>query len=319
MPEEGLLPPLAFQGRWRRYQELALEAFERDRQAGRRSTHVLAPPGSGKTVLGMEIVHRAHALGGLRAEVERDAATWRGAAANRRSREIARIKATIKREIARGAHKGVELADLLEPAAHRRVETLRQLGVGTLVLDECHHLASLWGYVVRTVTALHQQDVGTPLSFPEWVITRLRARRTGAEEPELPWASFQRRHPALARAGLRFLASAGLLLPEHAPRGEGYREPPTLGDWLVLLEDYALRCLAPDPSPAAAERHRAIAAALRDLGYRLTRQGIRRAASDVDLLLANSTAKTLALAEVLACEIDVRGARLRALVLCDAE
>jgi len=470
MPEEGLLPPLAFQGRWRRYQELALEAFERDRQAGRRSTHVLAPPGSGKTVLGMEIVRRlgtralvlcpnsavqaqwlrtaelfsasegvagpepdapiacltyqslcqiqdpeiflgnaaerrwiadrAHALGGLRAEVEREAATWRGEAARRRSREIARIKAAIKREIARGAHEGVELADLLEPAAHRRVETLRQLGVGTLVLDECHHLASLWGYVVRTVAALlgdvhlvgltatppdeltdqeaelyqgllgpvdftiptpavvregflapyqelawltepleseadwlaehdlrfrqlvtdlHQQDVGTPLSFPEWVITRLRARRTGAEEPELPWASFQRRHPALARAGLRFLASAGLLLPEHAPRGEGYREPPTLGDWLVLLEDYALRCLAPDPSPAAAERHRAIAAALRDLGYRLTRQGIRRAASDVDLLLANSAAKTLALAEVLACEIGARGERLRALVLCDAE
>jgi hypothetical protein len=49
---------LAFQGRWRRYQELALQAFERDQQAGRRSTHVLAPPGSGKTLLGMEIVRR---------------------------------------------------------------------------------------------------------------------------------------------------------------------------------------------------------------------------------------------------------------------
>jgi hypothetical protein len=55
MPEEGVLPSLAFRGRWRRYQELALEAFERDRRAGRRSTHLLAPPGSGKTVLGMEI------------------------------------------------------------------------------------------------------------------------------------------------------------------------------------------------------------------------------------------------------------------------
>jgi hypothetical protein len=58
MPEEGVLPPLAFRGRWRRYQELALEAFEHDRLAGRRSTHLLAPPGSGKTVLGMEIVRR---------------------------------------------------------------------------------------------------------------------------------------------------------------------------------------------------------------------------------------------------------------------
>jgi superfamily II DNA or RNA helicase len=57
-PEDGVLPPLAFRGRWRRYQETALEAFERDRRAGRRSTHVLAPPGSGKTLLGMEIVRR---------------------------------------------------------------------------------------------------------------------------------------------------------------------------------------------------------------------------------------------------------------------
>jgi hypothetical protein len=171
-PDERTLPPLAFQGRWRRYQELALEAFERDRGAGRRSTHVLAPPGSGKTVLGMEIVRRlgaralvlcpnsavqaqwlrtaelfgagdgvaaadadapiacltyqslcqvqdpevalgnaaerrwtadrARALGVPYAEVEREAASWRGAAARRRSREVARIRAAIKREIARG-------------------------------------------------------------------------------------------------------------------------------------------------------------------------------------------------------------------------
>ena len=183
MPDDGALPPLAFQGRWRRYQELALEAFERDRRAGRRSTHVLAPPGSGKTLLGMEMVRRlgaralvlcpnsavqaqwlraaelfgapdgvaapdtdapiacltyqslcqihdpelalgnaaerrwitdrAQALGVPYAEVERDAASWRGAAAQRRSREIARISAAIKRDIARGAHRGVELADLL--------------------------------------------------------------------------------------------------------------------------------------------------------------------------------------------------------------
>src|SRR5215470_3202124 len=49
---------LAFQGQWRRYQQLALDAFERDRAAGRTRTHVVAPPGSGKTLLGMEIVRR---------------------------------------------------------------------------------------------------------------------------------------------------------------------------------------------------------------------------------------------------------------------
>ena len=49
---------LAFTGEWRRYQSLALEAFERDIEHGRRCTHIVAPPGSGKTLLGLEIVRR---------------------------------------------------------------------------------------------------------------------------------------------------------------------------------------------------------------------------------------------------------------------
>src|SRR5262249_28592644 len=58
VPEIGRL---AFAGVWRRYQVLVLEAFEDDRRSGRRSTYVVAPPGSGKTVLGVEMVRR---LGG---------------------------------------------------------------------------------------------------------------------------------------------------------------------------------------------------------------------------------------------------------------
>ena len=52
------LERLRFHGEWRRYQELALAAFEEDRRQGRRRTHIVAPPGSGKTLLGMEIVRR---------------------------------------------------------------------------------------------------------------------------------------------------------------------------------------------------------------------------------------------------------------------
>ncbi len=277
---------------------------------------------------------------------------------------------------------------------------LRRNGVGTVVLDECHHLASLWGYVVRAaveelgdvhlvgltatppdelakeelelyeallgpvdftvptpavvrerflapyqelawltpvleterawlaehdlrfqelITTLHD-DSGEAMSLPSWVIDRMRERRRGAEDDAaVSWASFQRRQPALAQAGARFFASAGLELPPGVPRGEGYREQPSLDDWLVLLEDYALRCLAGDSSPAAAARYDAIAAALRSLGFTLTRQGIRRGASDVDRLLTHSAAKSIALTEVVGCEYDARGERLRALVLADAE
>jgi superfamily II DNA or RNA helicase len=472
---EPALASLAFRGAWRHYQQAALEAFERDRQAGRRHTHIVAPPGSGKTLLGVEMARRlgapalvlvpnsavqaqwlqivgrftgaggppaheiarpdpqapiaclsyqafcqvddpsvvlegaaerrwaaerAAATGQPVDEVIGEAARWTGAAAARRRRELGRITAAIKREVARGEHAGLGLDELLSEPARRRVETLLRRGVGTLVLDECHHLASLWGYVVRAVrqalgevhlvgltgtppeeltraelelyegllgpvdytiptqavvreghlapyqelawlchpldaetdwlaqhdqrfqellTTLHDpQDTG-PLGFAAWVITRARHRSPAGGQAEVTWASFQRRSLELARACVRFLASAGLVLPDGAPRGEGYRQPPDLEDWLVLLEDYTLRCLRAHASPEAADRDQAIGAALRDLGFTLTRQGIRRGASDVDRLLSQSGAKSLALADIVSCEYEARGLRLRALVLTDSE
>ena len=48
----------SFTGQWRGYQSQCLEAFEADRAAGRHQTLLVAPPGSGKTVVGLEIVRR---------------------------------------------------------------------------------------------------------------------------------------------------------------------------------------------------------------------------------------------------------------------
>ena len=169
------------------------------------------------------------------------------------------------------------------------------------------------------ITALHD-DVEGPYSFPGWVITRVRERRRSADdETQVAWEDFQKARPALARAGVRFLGSAGLPLPDGAPRGEAYRRPPDLDDWLVLLEDYALRCLRASSEDGAAGRYEAVAAALGELGFRLTRQGIRRGTSEVDRLLTGSQAKALGLVEVLAAEMESRGDALRAVVLCDSE
>jgi hypothetical protein len=169
------------------------------------------------------------------------------------------------------------------------------------------------------ITALHE-DAESAHSFPGWVITRVRERRRSADDDaQVPWEEFQHSRPALARAGVRFLASAGLALPKGAPRGESYRRPPDLDDWLVLLEDYALRCLYASPESAAADRYEAVSAALAELGFKLTRRGIRRGTSEVDRLLTGSQAKALGLVEVLGAEMEVRGDALRALVLCDAE
>ena len=92
------------------------------------------------------------------------------------------------------------------------------------------------------VTELLDVDEDGPLDLGQWVVTRLRQRSRG-DGDEIPWSDFQRRQPALAAAGVRFLGSAGLPLPPGAPRGEAYRRPPDLADWVVLLEDWVLRCL----------------------------------------------------------------------------
>ncbi|HET6551298.1 MAG TPA: DEAD/DEAH box helicase family protein, partial [Solirubrobacter sp.] len=213
---------LRFFGEWRPYQRAALAAFEKDRHNGRTRTHIVAPPGSGKTLLGVELIRRvgaralvlapnqgiqqqwpravgqftdtpaeyagadtlkpiaclsyqalcqlddpeivlgrlaqtrwaderAAATGMTPEEAEREGEAFEGAAAERRARELTKITAALKREVARGEHANLELRDLLSETARKRVQQLAKLGVGVVLLDECHHLASLWGYVVRAV------------------------------------------------------------------------------------------------------------------------------------------------------------------------
>lgn len=451
-----------FDGAWRRYQRDALAAFEADRAAGRHQTLLVAPPGSGKTVIGLEIVRRLgepalvlcpsqvirdqwrarqslfgelddalHALtyqavcqAGdpddlLRDAAERhwaaerasatgeapeallaDARAWTGTAARRRDREVAALLRAYRRQAAAGRVDGLRADELLSPTARERLERLRDAGVRVVVLDECHHLLSLWGALLRVVldelqpthvvgltatnpreltadqaelyrALLNEPDYEIPtpavvreghlapyqelvqlctplasehawlaerharfeealitlgngppgreqLGLHEWLTLRL-VERGGAGGAQLSWSELARRRPALARAGLRWLHATGGPWPEGAPRGEEQRTAPTIDDWVVLLEDYAMRCLQPDGGEEAERRLSVLRLALGDLGFRLTRRGIRHHGGEVDRVLLNSGAKPLALCDALACELDVRGERLRAVVLADTE
>lgn len=218
----GSLPSgIGFSGAWHPYQAQALEAFEAGRAAGRTRTHLTAPPGAGKTMMGWECIvrlgrpalvlaptatvqgqwpqyarwfypdpsslaacgigapvscltyqalcqlddpesglrqmaltrvaaQRAAQLGVDEHQAAEELAGWSGAAARRLDGQLRGQVRAIKREIARGAGH-VNLAALLSPAVRERIQTLKDSGVGTVVLDECHHLASMWGYVVEAV------------------------------------------------------------------------------------------------------------------------------------------------------------------------
>ncbi len=53
----------------------------------------------------------------------------------------------------------MRLFDLLHPNSRSLVEALRVGGYKLVVLDECHHLFSLWGYVVRDLVEMLGRDV----------------------------------------------------------------------------------------------------------------------------------------------------------------
>jgi superfamily II DNA or RNA helicase len=209
--------------RWplRRYQRLAIEAFERERAAGRTRCYLVLPPGAGKTVLGLEIARRRGeralvlcpntavqaqwlaqwddfqparvpasaeadgaapltvltyqalcSFGGDEALDEQALALWQAAlaaeqglapaaaaariadwasAAPRLYRaELARYRGRARRLIARGGDRAQLLA-LLHPNGRALVARLKAAGTRTLVLDECHHLLEMWGYLVRAL------------------------------------------------------------------------------------------------------------------------------------------------------------------------
>ncbi|WP_110182542.1 DEAD/DEAH box helicase family protein [Nocardioides solisilvae] len=135
----------------------------------------------------------------------------------------------------------------------------------------------------------------------------------------LSWAALARSEPDLARAVLR-LHHAGLVrLPTGARLLEEHRRPPTVEDWVLLLQDWLGKQVAPSDDPRDVEALEVVRRALPSVGHQWTRHGVRRGRSGVDRVLARSEAKTTATVEIVATEAAELGSRLRMLVLCDHE
>jgi hypothetical protein len=98
------------------------------------------------------ISQRAQITGVPRDRVRVEVAAFMASARDHFERDLATEIARLKRAAARGeGPETITFEDLLAPTARERVAQLLAAGVGTLVLDECHHLASLWGYLVGAV------------------------------------------------------------------------------------------------------------------------------------------------------------------------
>jgi superfamily II DNA or RNA helicase len=163
-----------FRHPFRKYQQQALDAFDRDRTDDTRS-YLVMPPGSGKTVVGLEaarrIGRRTLVLVPNTAVLGQWVDTWNtdfpgdgqpcGA-----DRSLAAPLTVL-------TYQSIAVIDESTTAAHRRrvvagnnrqallgllhrngrdvIERAAELAPWTLVLDECHHLLDLWGALVRAI------------------------------------------------------------------------------------------------------------------------------------------------------------------------
>jgi len=145
---------LRFRHSWREYQSRILADF--DRHAADGHFHVVAAPGSGKTVLGLEIVRR---LGkpalvcvptlALRSQwTERLAQEFLAGERPGWVSEDVSSPGLITLETYQALH-----AHTKKGGAGGLARTLGAAGVGTLVFDEAHHLKQEWW---RTLDALHR-------------------------------------------------------------------------------------------------------------------------------------------------------------------
>ncbi|HEX5157760.1 MAG TPA: DEAD/DEAH box helicase family protein [Ktedonobacterales bacterium] len=199
---------------FRRYQALALEAFEKARAEGRRRTYLVLPPGAGKTVLGLEIARRLGnhtlALGpntaiqaqwlaqwqdfqpplvrsGADQELttpltaltyqaicnldshnplidEQAIAAWRegqladgslppdhrDAASIHDRADLARLRQKARATVGQDSDHE-QLLNLLHPNGRALIERIKVSGQWTILLDECHHLLEMWGYLLRAL------------------------------------------------------------------------------------------------------------------------------------------------------------------------
>ena len=200
---------VGFPGPFRRYQSMALDAFDKARAGGRRRAYLVLPPGAGKTLIGLEIARRLgnrclvlgpntaiqgqwirqwrayqpalidagdgtdlatpitaltyQAICDLDSHnpvLEQQVAEWQAAVegehpaaadSNPHHRaEAARLRAHARTLIA-GSGDHEKLLSILHLNGQRLIERIKAAGQFTIVLDECHHLLEMWGYLLRAL------------------------------------------------------------------------------------------------------------------------------------------------------------------------
>ena len=155
---------------WRKYQERVLDNLEQYREDKR--IHIVAPPGAGKTVLGLEIVRRL----GKKALILSPSLTIRAQWGQRFRDDF-------------GADRDLMSFDLKKPRDltivtyqavfehYKRNGTAGLEWVEVLVVDECHHLRNEWWKVLDALTTEVKPELVALTATPPYDVSGIEWRR----------------------------------------------------------------------------------------------------------------------------------------------
>lgn len=146
---EDVFSRVSFRGTFRSYQQEVLDGSEKYLADGR--LHIVAAPGSGKTVLGLELLRRTGAPTLILSPTVTVRRQW-----GERFRELFLPEGErLEDYVSESLEKKAPICSITYQALHMAsrpdadgapqwAEAVRELGIGTVCLDEAHHLRSEW-------------------------------------------------------------------------------------------------------------------------------------------------------------------------------
>ncbi|MGB5073685.1 MAG: DEAD/DEAH box helicase family protein [Bacteroidota bacterium] len=178
------------------------------------------------------------------------------------------------------------------------------------IRDRHEQFHSLLEELNQTHPALPPLDI-----YVQEVFDRLHYR--GRNFPN--WSLLLEAHTSAGIAFGRYALSHGIPLPATVPALDEMEESLSLDDVVLVLQGYLEDECSSNEHPSARKRVDAMVLALRHLGYELRGGVFHRRQSDIDRVLALSSAKLGVLRRILTKEIENLGDAVRALVLTDFE
>lgn len=136
---------------------------------------------------------------------------------------------------------------------------------------------------------------------------------------KIPWNEFLNDNLDLAIAAVKYFISVNTPIPRDISIIAEMRNPMSIDDWLILLEDYCLNCLKMSKETRDALLLKETKAGLKTLGVVLSETGFRQYISATERVLSLSNSKNMAVVEILKNEFGNLGEKLRATVITDFE